>query len=129
MTRRPSSAAAASLRPSDQGVVERAAAGLKGLGRHGELLELYERGAEALGGTQAAQWLLEAAGLAADQLDDAARAQELKLRAGRMDPNNPIALRASPTTRGDPGGRRGERWRGVSNPDEDRRRRRLSWPR
>ncbi|MHB8873812.1 MAG: hypothetical protein ACYC8T_09030 [Myxococcaceae bacterium] len=82
------------LRPSDQGVVERAAAGLKGLGRHGELLELYERSAEAIGGIQAAGWLLEAAGLAADQLDDPERAQELRLRAGRMDPDNPIALRA-----------------------------------
>jgi tetratricopeptide (TPR) repeat protein len=84
----------ARLRPADTRVVERAAEGLRALGRLGEVVEVYERGAEAVGGGTAAQWLLQAAKLLESDLGDDARAFELRQRAGAADPENPIALRA-----------------------------------
>ncbi len=84
----------AKLRPSDPRVVERAAAGLRALGRVDEVVEIYERGAQALGGGQAAGWLLQAADLLEEVSGDEARAFELRARAGEADPNNAAALRA-----------------------------------
>ncbi|MFZ5471849.1 MAG: flagellar hook-length control protein FliK [Myxococcota bacterium] len=85
------------LRPGDQGVVDRAAAALKALGRHGELLDLYERSAQAMGGTAAAEALLAAASLAENELLDSAKAKELREAAARVDPDNVGALRALAT--------------------------------
>lgn len=84
----------AELRPGDLDVVSRAAAGLKALGRPSELAALYERSAEALGGTRAADLLLAAATLAGEALQDPSRAQALVFRAGGHDPEHPRALRA-----------------------------------
>src|SRR5205085_1184772 len=50
----------AALRPTDLGVVDRAVAGLKALGRYGDALDLYEKSAAAVGGTAAATRLLAA---------------------------------------------------------------------
>ncbi len=82
------------LRPADMHVLERAARGLKALGRHVDLIELYRRGADAIGGGQAAALLLEAARVAEAALDDKSQAAALKEKAGRLDPHNPDALRA-----------------------------------
>ncbi|MFL5322427.1 MAG: flagellar hook-length control protein FliK, partial [Myxococcaceae bacterium] len=84
----------ARMRPADAAVVDRAVRGLKSLGRYEEVLELSEKSAEALGGAPAAERLLLAAQVAEDVLHDAARAQHLKIRAGSLDPTNPIAVRA-----------------------------------
>ncbi len=84
----------ARLRPSEGRVVERATAGLKALGRSGEALELYERGAEAVGGAQAAEWLLEAARLVDAEQPDLDRAEALREKASVADPENLIALHA-----------------------------------
>ncbi|MBX5480766.1 MAG: tetratricopeptide repeat protein [Myxococcaceae bacterium] len=95
----------ARLRPSDPRVIERAAAGLKKLGRAGEAVDLLERGAQSLGGAQAAAWLLEAAQIAEAELSDEAKAHALRERAGELDPANAAALRAladGQRRRGDP---------------------------
>jgi tetratricopeptide (TPR) repeat protein len=82
------------LRPADERVVARAAQALRALGRHGELLELYERSAGAIGGRRAAELLLQAARVVEAELRDEERAFELRRRAGELDPDHPEALRA-----------------------------------
>ncbi len=82
----------ARLRPSEVSIVERAAAGLKSLGRPSEAVELYERGAQAVGGARAAAWLLAAAGLVAEPKGELALS--LRERAAAADPQNTEALRA-----------------------------------
>ncbi len=52
------------LRPADATVIDRAVEGLRALGRHGELLDVYEAGAKAAGGPRAAELLLAAATVA-----------------------------------------------------------------
>lgn len=84
----------ARMRPADASIVDRAVEGLKSLGRYEEVLELSEKSAEALGGAPAATRLLQAAELADTALHDAARAHALKVRAGSLDPDNTVALRA-----------------------------------
>jgi tetratricopeptide (TPR) repeat protein len=82
------------LRPADATVIDRAVEGLRALARHGDLLEVYEAGANAAGGTRAAELLLAAASVAETQLADADRAWALKERAAESDPENREALRA-----------------------------------
>jgi tetratricopeptide (TPR) repeat protein len=82
------------LRPADAGLIDRAVAGLHALGRTEELLSVYELGAQAAGGSRAADLLLAAANVAADQLDDVERASALRERAAEADPNSVAALRA-----------------------------------
>lgn len=84
----------ARLRPADAGIIDRAAAGLRALGRPADLLAVYEAGANAAGGARAAEWLLAAAEVAAAQLDDPRRAAALRERAAEADPTNLVALRA-----------------------------------
>jgi tetratricopeptide (TPR) repeat protein len=84
----------ARLRPADARIIDRAVAGLRTLGRPEELLAVYEAGAEAAGGSRAAELLLAAAEVAAEQLADEARAEALRERAVEADPNHVAALRA-----------------------------------
>jgi len=74
------------LRPAEIGIVQRAAQGLEALGRYGEVVDLYERSAQLTGGTWAAERLLDAAKLAADELHDGGRAVQLRQIARRLDP-------------------------------------------
>lgn len=82
------------LRPADATIIDRAAEGLRALARHGDLLEVYETGANAAGGARAAELLLAAASVAQTELSDTARAWELKERAAEADPSNREALHA-----------------------------------
>ncbi|MBF5042480.1 flagellar hook-length control protein FliK [Aggregicoccus sp. 17bor-14] len=84
----------ARLRPAEPGIIDRAAEGLRALGRYGELLEVYEAGAVAAGGRRAAELLLEAASVAAQELADDARAGALQERAAEADPAHLPALQA-----------------------------------
>ncbi|RKG62325.1 flagellar hook-length control protein FliK [Corallococcus sp. AB011P] len=84
----------ARLRPADAGVIDRAVEGLRALGRHGDLLGIYEAGAEAAGGSRAAELLLAAASVANESLSDADTAWALTRRAAEADPESPAALRA-----------------------------------
>ena len=69
--------------PTDLALVERAAAGLSSLGRHPELVALYERSAQLIGGTNAAEMLEKAAALAGEELRDEIRARDLREKAAR----------------------------------------------
>jgi len=82
------------LRPADDGIIDRAVRGLRALGRPADLLAVYEAGAQAAGGSRAAELLLAAADVAAELLDDAERAAALRERAAEADPSNVPALRA-----------------------------------
>jgi len=82
------------LRPADERVMERTVQALRSLGRHGELLETYERSANAIGGKTAAELLLQAASVTEAELNDRDRAYELRRRAGELDPENSEALGA-----------------------------------
>ncbi|TQF15354.1 flagellar hook-length control protein FliK [Myxococcus llanfairpwllgwyngyllgogerychwyrndrobwllllantysiliogogogochensis] len=84
----------ARLRPADASVIDRAVAGLRALGRHGDLLAVYESGAEAAGGVRAAELLLAAATVAAESLADVDAAWELTQRAAEAAPEDVTALRA-----------------------------------
>ncbi|OJH39302.1 tetratricopeptide repeat protein [Cystobacter ferrugineus] len=82
------------LRPADSTIIDRAVRGLRSLGRPADLVAVYEAGAHAAGGKRAAELLLAAAEVAAEQLDDASRAASLRERAAEADPDNLPALRA-----------------------------------
>ncbi|MBU8895496.1 flagellar hook-length control protein FliK [Corallococcus sp. M34] len=82
------------LRPSDATVIDRAVRGLRALGRHGDLLAVYEAGAEAAGGARAAELLLAAASVAAESMADPEAAWALTQRAAEADPSDVPALRA-----------------------------------
>ena len=84
----------AELRPAESAVVDRALAGLRAVSRHDELLALLERGAQASGGSRAADLLMEAAQVATEVFHDEARALALVERAHQADPENLAALRA-----------------------------------
>ena len=84
----------ARLRPADAAVIDRAVAGLRALGRHGDLLEVYASGAEAAGGQRAAEMLLAAASVATESLADEDAAWALTQRAAEAAPENLAALRA-----------------------------------
>ncbi|MCY1019872.1 flagellar hook-length control protein FliK [Pyxidicoccus sp. MSG2] len=84
----------ARLRPADAAVIDRAVAGLRALGRHGDLLEVYASGAEAAGGRRAAELLLAAASVAAESLADEDAAWALTQRAAEAAPEDLTALRA-----------------------------------
>ncbi|MCP3105545.1 flagellar hook-length control protein FliK, partial [Myxococcus sp. K15C18031901] len=84
----------ARLRPADATIIDRAVAGLSALGRHGDLLAIYESGAEAAGGARAAELLLAAATVAAESLADASAAWEFTQRAAEAAPEDVAALRA-----------------------------------
>ncbi|WNG50593.1 flagellar hook-length control protein FliK [Archangium minus] len=84
----------ARLRPADAHIIDRAVTGLRALGRPADLLAVYEAGAEAAGGSRAAELLLAAAEVAAEQLDDPRRAAALRERAAEADPTNVAAIRA-----------------------------------
>jgi tetratricopeptide (TPR) repeat protein len=84
----------ARLRPADAAVIDRAVAGLRALGRHGDLLDVYAAGAEAAGGPRAAELLLAAASVAAESLADADEAWALTQRAAEAAPEDLAALRA-----------------------------------
>ncbi|MBZ4408850.1 flagellar hook-length control protein FliK [Myxococcus sp. XM-1-1-1] len=84
----------ARLRPADASVIDRAVAGLRAMGRHGDLLAVYESGAEAAGGARAAELLLAAATVAAESLADADAAWEFTQRAAEAAPEDVTALRA-----------------------------------
>ena len=84
----------AHLRPADAAVVDRALQGLQALGRYGDVLEVCERAASAAGGPRAAELLLRAARVAETELQDAAKALELKQRASQADPENLDVARA-----------------------------------
>ncbi|MFL5348692.1 MAG: flagellar hook-length control protein FliK [Hyalangium sp.] len=81
------------LRPADATLIDRAVEGLRGLGRHAELLEVYEAGATAAGGRRAAELLLAAANVADAELAEPERAWALRQRAAEADPSNEAALR------------------------------------
>ncbi len=74
----------ASAHPADAALVERTAAGLTSLKRHRELVDLYEKSAQAIGGTGAGEMLEKAATLAAEELGDAVRERDLREQAGRI---------------------------------------------
>jgi tetratricopeptide (TPR) repeat protein len=82
------------LRPADERVMERTVQALRKLGRHGDLLEAYERSATAIGGKTAAELLLQAAKVTEAELGDRDRAFELRRRAGELDPESSEALAA-----------------------------------
>ena len=82
----------ARLRPAEPSLIDRAAEGLRALGRYGELLEVYEAGAQAAGGRRAAELLLAAATVAERELADDVRASTLQERAAEADPENLAAL-------------------------------------
>ena len=82
------------LRPADASIIDRAVTGLRALGRPADLLAVYEAGAQASGGSRAAELLLAAADIAAGQLDDPRRAMALRDRAAEADPTNVAALKA-----------------------------------
>ncbi|QRK09515.1 flagellar hook-length control protein FliK [Archangium violaceum] len=82
------------LRPADAHIIDRAVTGLRALGRPADLLAVYEAGAEAAGGSRAAELLMAAAEVAAEQLDDPRRAAALRERAAEADPTNVAAIRA-----------------------------------
>ncbi|MBZ4419259.1 flagellar hook-length control protein FliK [Myxococcus sp. RHSTA-1-4] len=84
----------ARLRPADAAVIDRAVAGLRALGRHGDLLDVYASGAEAAGGQRAAELLLAAASVASESLADEDEAWALTQRAAEAAPDNLTALRA-----------------------------------
>jgi tetratricopeptide (TPR) repeat protein len=84
----------AKLRPADAAVIDRAVAGLRALGRHGDLLDVYSAGAEAAGGQRAAELLLAAASVATESLADEDAAWELTQRAAEAAPEDLTALRA-----------------------------------
>ncbi|QSQ12977.1 flagellar hook-length control protein FliK [Myxococcus landrumensis] len=84
----------ARLRPADAAVIDRAVAGLRAMGRHGDLLAVYESGAEAAGGTRAAELLLAAATVAAESLADLDAAWDLTQRAAEAAPEDVTALKA-----------------------------------
>lgn len=81
-------------RPAEEELYDRTKRAWRSLGRLGELLELHERHAGATGGGRGAQALLEAAELAENELNDEAKASELRIEASRLDPNNVVALGA-----------------------------------
>ncbi|HYH97269.1 flagellar hook-length control protein FliK [Hyalangium sp.] len=83
----------ARLRPADATLIDRAVEGLGALGRHAELLEVYEAGATAAGGARAAELLLAAANVADAELAEPERAWVLRQRAAEADPSNEAALR------------------------------------
>ncbi|WP_224364763.1 flagellar hook-length control protein FliK [Hyalangium versicolor] len=83
----------ARLRPADPTLIDRAVEGLRALGRHSELLDVYEAGATAAGGSRAAELLLAAANVADEQLAEPDRAWALRQRAVEADPSNEAALR------------------------------------
>ncbi|MDY7227401.1 flagellar hook-length control protein FliK [Hyalangium rubrum] len=82
------------LRPADGSIIDRAVEGLRGLSRHAELMEVYEAGATAAGGTRAADLLLAAAALAEEELTDPKQAWVLRQRAAEADPAHEAALRS-----------------------------------
>jgi tetratricopeptide (TPR) repeat protein len=84
----------ARLRPADASIIDRAVVGLRALRRPADLLAVYEAGAQAAGGSRAAELLLAAAEVAAGQLDDPRRAEALRERAAEADPSNVDALKA-----------------------------------
>ncbi|HZI14658.1 MAG TPA: flagellar hook-length control protein FliK, partial [Myxococcus sp.] len=84
----------AKLRPADAGVIDRAVEGLRALGRHGDLLEVYESGAQAAGGQRAAELLLAAASVASASLADEEGAWALTQRAAEAAPEDVAALRS-----------------------------------
>ncbi|REG26782.1 lipopolysaccharide biosynthesis regulator YciM [Archangium gephyra] len=84
----------ARLRPADASIIDRAVVGLRALRRPADLLAVYEAGAQAAGGSRAAELLLAAAEVAAEQLDDPQRAEALRERAAEADPANVAALKA-----------------------------------
>ncbi|NMO15257.1 flagellar hook-length control protein FliK [Pyxidicoccus fallax] len=84
----------ARLRPADASVIDRAVEGLRALGRHGDLLDVYAAGAEAAGGKRAAELLLAAASVASESLADAEEAWALTQRAAEAAPDDLTALRA-----------------------------------
>ncbi|MBN1207744.1 MAG: flagellar hook-length control protein FliK [Myxococcaceae bacterium] len=81
------------LRPADATLIDRAVEGLRALGRHTELLEVYEAGATAAGGARAAELLLAAANVAEAELVDPSLAWTLRERAAEADPAHEAALR------------------------------------
>ncbi len=78
--------------PSDEGFYARARQALSSMGKSGELLWLHEQFAEAAGGEQGANALLEAADLVEREFQDAARATDLRQKASKIDPGNAAAL-------------------------------------
>ncbi|RKG68648.1 hypothetical protein D7V80_11660 [Corallococcus sp. CA054B] len=68
--------------------------GLRARGRHGDLLDIYEAGAQAAGGSRAAELLLAAASVASGALSDADTVWALTHCAAEAAPENPAALRA-----------------------------------
>lgn len=84
----------ARLRPADAAIIDRAVAGLRALGRHGDLLDVYASGAEAAGGQRAAELLLAAASVATESLADEDTAWALTQRAAEAAPEDLTALRA-----------------------------------
>ncbi|ADO74908.1 flagellar hook-length control protein FliK [Stigmatella aurantiaca] len=83
----------ARLHPADSAIIDRAVQGLRALERHSELLEVYESGASAVGGTRAAEMLLAAASVAEAHLADEDWAWKLRQRAAQADPAHEAALR------------------------------------
>jgi len=84
----------AALRPGDAPIIDRAAEALRALGRYGDLLEFYEKGAEAAGGgPRAAELLRAAARVAESELSDPERAFALKKKAGEVAPHSGEVLR------------------------------------
>lgn len=81
------------MRPADATLIDRAVEGLRALGRHSELLDVYEAGATAAGGSRAAELLLAAANVADTELSEPERAWTLRQRAAEADPANEAALR------------------------------------
>ncbi|WP_225408621.1 flagellar hook-length control protein FliK [Stigmatella hybrida] len=83
----------ARLHPADPALIDRAVEGLRTLGWHSELLEVYESGASAVGGPRAAELLLAAASVAEAELGDDDWAWKLRQRAAQTDPSHEVALR------------------------------------
>jgi tetratricopeptide (TPR) repeat protein len=81
------------MRPADATLIDRAVEGLRALGRHAELLDVYEAGATAAGGSRAAELLLAAANVADAELAEPERAWTLLQRAAEADPSNEAVLR------------------------------------
>jgi tetratricopeptide (TPR) repeat protein len=81
------------LRPADSSIIDRAVEGLRALSRHDDLMEVYQAGANAAGGTRAAELLLAAASVAEVDLSAPERAWALQQQAAEADPTNEPALR------------------------------------
>ncbi|MBL8922007.1 MAG: flagellar hook-length control protein FliK [Myxococcaceae bacterium] len=79
--------------PADAALYEAGVSAYRARGRLGDLLEVHERYAKATGGSKAAGALLAAAELAATELNEPARALELRQEAARLDPSNVEVLR------------------------------------